>query len=725
MSAFTLPLVTVAPPRRGPGSQPALRFQGSALAVSRSWGSQPDEGKITYVPSSISDLPSSIVTGSWLQVDLYGRSWWGVCQNGPGFTPDGTPLPTLRSSGGNEITIAFWDERLYLDWDVIYGVFNRAVTHMVGGRRVRQWKHLFPVNFRANLWTYTQTPYTPAQLIRACFESPTTQSPWVPHYHPDQVTVPFWNELNAENGLKLGDILSQLSEWQGVIFTVGNGVNAPVNQPFHLYWQRRGEGVLPSFGPDPVDPITGLPLRSDQQQLDVTLSGAPTRVQVVGDRNLYLCLGLTLLPDWNRAWETFPTIETVADWLVQNVPAYSSLDPVEGGMLAQARALEITVAEFAALYSGAGFQPALTDTRRFSGQNRMDLPVALYLDLVWRAFRLPPALAINGLAAAPGVNLDLTSTLHARVTHDPTTGTMTADPLTAHEGSGYVIVQGLNVAPDLFASLDPERFSLTQFNASQHVWRQIHFEVDASDQSTPFVLLAEPVFQSDDFITVSENRVASQNAAAVRTLPAVRAALCFQWDTYFLTWPQNANNPGRDQAVSATGLHAEYLVGPGTVTSSTLQPFNLFSGVTYEIPFPDGFSADAKAVAIATPLLSRQYRYVQGRFERPLAEGDVIPNLTGLTARIGVQISDAGQTALVELTTERTAQTYVTPTDLDRRSRLNALLPGVENLRHQANQLRQGAAVLRRAPGEKEALRTALAHKFGSVKAETLVRLAQ
>ena len=57
-------------------------------------------------------------------------------------------------------------------------------------------------------------------------------------------------------------------------------------------------------------------------------------------------------------------------------------------------------------------------------------------------------------------SLEVLDKLIARVTYDPKTGTMSADPLVAADGTGLALALGYEVGKDLFAKINPGRFDL-------------------------------------------------------------------------------------------------------------------------------------------------------------------------------------------------------------------------------------------------------------------------
>ena len=80
------------------------------------------------------------------------------------------------------------------------------------------------------------------------------------------------------------------------------------------------------------------------------MSSNATFVKVIGDRNQYQDLPVTLEPSWNRAWEAF-VFEP--DWLQEVAGTFGSFpDTPSGRASCKAKAMTVTVREYARVKSG-------------------------------------------------------------------------------------------------------------------------------------------------------------------------------------------------------------------------------------------------------------------------------------------------------------------------------------------------------------------------------------
>lgn len=708
-SPWSIPQISVSQPVRGPGTQIPFQFAAQAVTLTRTPGSQADEGAVTYVTST----PTPFITvGAWVQIQLYGKNWYGVVTSGPDFLlTDGTAVNTVTSSAGNRIEIRFRDTRVFLKWDTIFGVFNREVVKMENGERLRYYRHLLPRSYRRQRWIYSRRPLSAGQILNLIFTSDTVGTAWRRFYHAD-LAQPIY-ELDAYSGKPMDEIIQEINDACGLTMTVEGG-------PFDLRWMRKGVGTLDWF-----------PERSDEQNLQLTWSGAPQRIIVVGDRNLYLLMNLPMSPDWASGYEAFWPGD--GRWFEEIYNYGSTSDGVRfnaiaddnvaegrpvGHQLALARAMEITVAEYATLKGSAVWQ----DWRKFGGVSRMNMPVWLYLqDVVFRAFRPPQAWNIAGSVVTD--SMEMVDTLPAKITHDPSTGIMAAKLTTVVEGNGYAIAKGFNLTPEHLSNVGSDRFDLQAFISSRELWRQVNFQIDQSGEDGRFIVFDEPVVTAEadvavDAVTMTVNKVAAVNAQARYRVPEVRASLAFLWDKYFLKWPVNLPETVRDERVNVQGLHAEYLVGPAVVTdlNNNLRTYGV--GQTGEIFYADGFSADAKASGLAETLLRRQFVIQDGKYVIKLIEGDVLPDMNGLISRMTVTRSGRdgeGNTATIELANERIEpgrSSYRKPMELDRVARSQSLIPGQAELMREANQMRLLAADTRRGGAGARARGRAVAEYF-------------
>lgn len=718
-SPWSIATATISNPTRGPGQQQQIDRLGiQSLSFTWSWGSQPAQGAITYVSNG--NLPR-ITYGAWVQIEVFGKTFYGVVQRGATIVQEGlgmVALPTERSSSGNTLRLDILDPRTYLRWDQVFCAFNILDIRVVNGVRVRRYKHLLPENFLLSFWTYTTGPVSAAFIISKILSftpnrfprGGTIQTQWVcssilpngtyragkvnsPAFHPDQIEFPVYN-IDCTSGKYLDEVLQEISDAQGLLFTLQDG-------PFNLVWCRKGDGVLPAF-----------PENSDNQQISQALSQNPTRMYVVGDRNRYLCLDLVMIPDWNRAWEEILTV----DGLMQDLFDFA-IDPISGQrynamaddpehaigyQLAAERAREITVREYAAFRMS--FPDNLAewrDFRFFSGRSRMDMPAALYLDtIVFRAFRPPDFVNLKG-ESVPTIALELVDDLFARVfLNSPTNPKMNVDLTTPPAGNGFAIARGYNIGNEVFKAISPDRFNLNDFLEVTNLWQQVTFQIDESFENGRYIILDEKMINPAGLFVdkLVENNInpgggdflngySVLRADPIISVPEVRAALVFEADKFVLTYTTgivDSINATRDDKINENGLYQEVI--------------QELDGTWKQMPYADGLIAEQKAIQIASVLCKRPYWYYQGGFKWKLRDGDVIPDLNGMINRISVEYSPSGHICDLEFANGRPEPVYRQEREYDRRRRWISMLPGQQELRDQARYIRMAAAAFKQTP---------------------------
>lgn len=683
-------------------------FTPSEAVLTWSWGLQPATALVEWV--SATALPA-IVPGCSVVIEIAGHVFYGMTDN----------LVERVASDGISLLQEFRDNREYLNWDVVNAAFNLHDARVVSGKYVRRYKHLLPVNFKTLTWTFTNTPYTAAQILNFLFASDTVGTNWQPVYHPLMNNPVF--SLDYAQGQKLGQCLVDISEQLGLVFTLVGG-------PYTLYWELKGVGTLPGF-----------PVNSDNRRSGSALSGNPSQIKVLGDRNRYQILNCPMQPDWLPAWQTFWDFGAFVNDIFLNestnapVNAGTSgvvplgtpyraipndLDHVVGYALAGARARLLTVSQYADLVDArydSGLETTLTgdsyrDSRRYQGRSRLQLPVALYLSqILFRAFKLADNFtfrAANGsLIGEFGYDLD--SKPIVEITHDPVTGQM--NPLKDGNGNyvvpdsshnGYAIVQGYQVGQDAFGTLNPDYFDYTSWISAQTLWQVCPFQIDDSGEGTQFIVFDQPVINSGDLIKAAANALPSGrargylSATPTITIPPVMACLTVLGENFSLL---RGTGPRTDVA-NVAELHGEYLIyAPGRVP--------------VEQPYLDGSTATQKGQVYGDLLLNQQFYYQNGGYVVQGVDGvslsSVVDRITlrwnareGLTKEVdwanersrNVTVNAFG-TAVLQLPPER---------EFDRRSQLDPLFPGQDALRVEARQLRLEASVLRANPSMLQAL---------------------
>lgn len=656
--------VTAATPPRGDGTQAPLQFFAQTVQVSKAWGSSPSEAVITYVAQG-APVPAPVTSGAEMTIECGGHLFWGICIQDTAL--DGT--------GGINRTLQFRDMREYLSWDYVFGAFNQHDSRILNGVRVKRYKHLFPADFLANFWTYTDAPLTAAEILNLIFVAPTVFTSWATFYHDDQFDFPVY-DIDAMGGKTLGALLQEISDKQGLVF-------GQIGGPFVLQWIRKGIGLLPNF-----------PDNADDRRLGRALSGNATRVRVVGERNVYQVMNVPLVSDWAAAWEAFVVFEVFADDIYRRGTdpltglrfSATPNDPEQiiGRQKANAMASTLTVRGYVDLRTATPLPgdavngSAFTDWKKLHGRSRMDIPAALYIrNLLFRAFR-PDATGFTNRYGefVPMSEATLVDRLLTRVTHNPATGAMT--PVTGElaEGNGYAVVKNYQVGRDMFRTLRPETFDINWFTAGQAFWSHTPFQIDDGGDGSRFLVFDEPMIVSENLLVRVDGQ-AVINAGFTLQIPQASATLCLEAERY----TYDLGVTGRDLVENVGGLRAETVVnGAGQA----------------ELPFADGLYADEKADEIASSLLNQQFYYYGGGYT---VKGSNATPLTSIIDRVSVVTTpQGGLIETVDWTNERGTNAFQPERDLDRAAREENLLPGEADLRNEANTFRLLAAAFRQSP---------------------------
>lgn len=662
------------PAYRGGAAGGPADFRASSMTANWSWGSEPASAEIEYLGTGA----APVAAGDWMTIQSGGHTFYGSC----------VEQRSKVSSGGFSTHISFADNRRYLKWDNVYGAFNMVESRIVNGKRTKRFRHVLPgTNYDLQRSTFTNSPYTAAQILDFAFGARTVEDPWVRVYHQDQHLYPVLN-VDAMGGTRLATFITQISEEHGLVFTLMGGA-------FRLVWARKGEGQ------DLFYPST-----SDNRESGFAVSENPTRIRVLGERNEYQVLNIPMVRDWKPKWETFFDTSLFRNhlWSVAvskrsfrintvTYPIGTSLKEAatsnEGKLfdphqqitrqLASAQASEITVKEYADLVQDPDFE----DTRSFSGKSRNEMPAILYINQVlFRAFKFQDGFTIKNRDRVNYrlVDSQIADKMAARVTHDPTTGEMFANVNEVHDGQVFATVRGYSVGSDLFKSINPDRFNLDDWKKTQDVWQHIPANADDAGDDTPFIVFDEPVIKSEDLVKMIDGNAVFK-AKPVITIPSVQCSAAFKCEKFSYV----KGTGSRDDFTHASGLFA--------------QSIGRFNQTPVEIAFADGQFANQKAEAIATPLLARQFIHNSGKFENhlqpPFAPGT---QLTGRIDRVVLAISPSGFKETVHATNEAPRQTYIPETELDRRVKDEGLFPGQKDLRYDATIRRLTAAALQASP---------------------------
>ncbi len=679
--------ITVAAPPRDPtlGPWPAAQsFTVQSLRGQFSFGTQPGTAVLTYVGGNVGPAWIGARVGANVSVEIGNHFFSGLCISDT----------LLVGSRGGVRTLEFRDLREYLSWDFVHGYFNQPFRQMVGGFWRKRYEHVYPADFNHRIRTFTDRPLLGWEIVNLILGAPTVGSPWQWDFTGNGLfpggllNAPIF-DLNFINGTRLDAALAAICEKTGLVI----GLDSRASTPYRLVFMRKGYGLLPVF-----------PDNCDERRLGLSLSGNPTNIRVLGDRNRYQVLNLDMKPDWTPAWEQFLVGDDLAEDLYQNENdlasgvAYNALpdDPEhwKGGMLAKIRALNITVGEYVALRnarSDDGNQFA--DQRKFAQRSRMDMPAWIYIEkLLFRAFRPTVDYLINAAGARiPLSSVNIVEQQCCRVTYDPLTGGMEDDPDEPTDGNGLAVVQGYQFGEDFFQLVKPERITSDFFN-TPNCWTAAPFQADDSGEGERFIIFDQPVFTASTAagktLLVEYNGNKVLNAAAELLVPTVRCALTFEMENfsyYAGTYP----NVSRDQVEFVSGLCQEFSGTPGSYR---------------EVLFADGDSANAQAAIIADSRLLCQYTYVTGGYNLKWVPSMPVSRfgtaLGSLIDRVEIEISRSGVMQVTELTTERQRDNFEPERDLDRKTLGNSLFPGQAELRQKSNDYQRLLAGIRATPRE-------------------------
>ena len=671
---------TAGAPPRGAGVQALTTLTAQSFRGSFAWGGSPGEATIVYVPKG-SGTNTVVTVGALVTMQLGAHFFAGIC----------TDARIVDGTHGKVVEVQFKDLREFLTWDYTFCAFNMPERRLVNGVWVKRYWHIYPWNYDAYIRTFTSAPISAWAIVTAILEGPTIGCPWEFDFtgwglFPQGLLNQPVYSFDALNGMRLDAALNTISAAGGLVFTLDP-------QPwwhYRLVWIRKGYGLLPLF-----------PSNSDDRRLGVSLSGNATNIRIIGDRNKYQVLNTELTPDWLPAWQQFLVVDALAQDLYEHEKdsagvcynAYGS-DPEHwrGAYAAKVRALEITVAEYAALRDARGSHDGsyFRDYRKYAGRSRMDMPAALYIQtLVFRAYTP----AISGIINRNGNEIPLISTLIAdqmlcRVTYDPVSGDMDDDPTQLSDGNGLVIVKGWQFGQDFFRLVNPERITENFFTAGRY-WAAASFQIDDSSEGDRFIILDAPAFTSENLVTTIDGMTVL-NAAFTLYAPAAQAALTFEAERFSYwagTWP----DVSRDRAEYISGLCAEWS-GLGDVAADYR-----------ELLFANGATAAQQAAVIAASLLICQYTHLSGGYNlkwNPALGPSLGVALSSLIDRVEIRNGPDGLVEVVDLTTERQRDYFEPERDLERRTQANTLFPGQAELKQQALDYKRFAAAIKAMPKE-------------------------
>lgn len=677
-----------------------LQLQAASLALS--WGAQPATATCTYTAhlTSGQDIRTAVTpvpVGSYMEIQLGPYGFYGRCVRDV----------AVQGSDGRRRELQFVDLRDFLDWDEVFGVFNRVVDRLVetasGLRRVRRYRHLYPADWASRLWTETDTALTATQILNALVTAPTVASPWS-WAGPGFLNTARPLELDFEGGVKLGAALLQVAERVGVQFTLAG--------KYFLKFRRKG--VLELGETFPLD-LAGnyvFPAGAYDTRQGLAESGVPTRVWVVGSPNLYQVLNLTLEPDWASGWSAYwdPLLFVNKIYRDHTPAVVGDVEDQQRWANAEAQARRMTVRDVVGLLGSTFY-----DDRLFGGRSRLDMPALGYIEeLVFRAWKVPAT-----ILGRPARSWRLVNTAIAAVTHNAA-GVMSV-VMDSHlgipeseSGPGYAIADGIGINERTFRALNPRNFNLAHWVTANSAWGALAFQVDPDGgDGRGFVVFEQPVYRPDNLLVkpAATPQMAVLNANFTPTAPTVKASLTFEGEAYRRLVTAGFDW-SRDATVTESGLRLEriYNVGGGAPVAN--------------VAYLDGETADAKADALAGTLLGRPSVVMSGSFSRLIQDGQTAVTLNGCYDRISVQLDrSGGLRETVDFTTERTWATFVPERFFDRNVTATRIFPGMERLRAEAEAATAYAQILASDPSLKRNVAAAFRGQPGIREANTLVEI--
>ena len=640
----------------------------SEMSLTWSWGLSPASA------TTVSPGAHSFDAGDEVVINLGGMVFTGIVTANPVDAQDGQ---------FTRLTIA--DRRLMLMWDDVYCLFNKAEVRednplTPGIDLQKRFYHILPENWDAQIKTWTEAPLPAGEIIRKLLSAPDV-TPWRYQLAPEQRDG-IVMDIDASRGAKLGTVLQEISEQQGLLFTVRDGDE--------LVWAAKGSGTVPVRPP-----------YAEQWSDGEALSHNDTRIRIVGDRNRYQDFPVTLEPDWVRAYEVFwaePAWRAEVNNLFGPFP-----DGIEGEALLTAKSRSVTVREYA-LRKGPGY----SDPGLWGDVGRNEIPVWIYLnDIVFKAYRVPRSYTVNGI---PLHSLQMVEGLLAAVDHDISAGTFAIKTPREYypDTKAYVIVQGQQLG-----LLDPRRQEAVtpeQLTSARTLWSANNkFNLDVKNN---VVIFQEAVFlpgsgESDLFVFPNVGKVGPGDPLSGMVVPNARVTVAPAAVRAVLVW---------EAEVYSRNFGSGVRKGPRFVASFSYHALMNFGVFQEEVKYADGKGVDERVETYAAALIAQQAVYQAGGFTRPGACGT---ELTGAVDRVTVTLDfQSGLKERVDYSKERTQRTPEHERELDRRQRTKELYPGqrklqseVDNLRHIA---RASKELTRPAPAFRD-LRQVMETPMGAI----------
>lgn len=625
--------------------------------VTRSWGVSPGSG-VVVIPG---DVSGSYSPGDEVTLNLGGDTFQGIVSS-VNTSADGV--------GGTFTRIEIFDNRIHLQWDSIKLAYNftevRADNPATPGidRQRRYWS-IQSDDHVAQLKTWSDTPFTARHIVDDINASLDVAFGWTISDPDGLLDQPVY-EIDANNGAKVGNVLSEICSQLGIVFTV-TGYDT-------LLFSRKGTGDIPY-----IDPATEA-----SQSSGSSLSHADTHIEVVGGRNVYQDT-VTLEPWWNDYWNDYVN---EPDWLarVEEVwgSEWSSLATNAEKSLARAiKAREVTLRDYNKALGGL----APSDDYGMWGEVcRMEIPVWRYLhDIVFRAYRVPRDYSLS-FSTELGDDSTRTLTVQSLTFHEHLLGAMDYDPSSGDcylkvtpdasypqwypPDAAFIITKGFRVG-----SVDPrvqKVITPAQLAAARDTWVSTNdFTLDPRPESlgvifgqmlvmdtteNPFYKFPNQVAHDGDPAVDTTHplyNVAVPNLGAVMEAAEVKMTIAWEADKYIKAF---GSGP-RYGTLHSEGIAGHYIMYNGVVTR--------------EVPWPDDTYADDKAEAFAASMIGQQVYFDVGSIKRAGGCGTA---LTGMVDKVHVTINmEGGTQETIDLTKERPPVGYYSQRLLDRLARQHDL----------------------------------------------------
>ena len=596
----------------------------SDMSFTYSWGMSPASGNLSCVGG-----PSVLVGGDAV-LSIGGSSFYGVLSNAVDEVQD-----------GHSYKLSFVDNRIKLQWDDVYCLFNRVEVraddpNTPGIDRQKRYMHILPNDWDRQIKSYTDAPYSAQEIIGFLFSAPTVAHAWSGAF--DALQSNPVHEIDALTGKKLGNVLQEISDAQGLLFTLLG--------PSQLYWAQKGSGNLANYDP----------ANTGEHSSGEAISSVDTRIRIVGDRNRYQDLSIDLEPDWIEEYEAF-WLEPI--WLDEVSGAFGLANTTfEDHARLAAVARKVTLREYCAV---RGDQ--LADYGMWGEVGRMDVPVWTYLqDIVFKAYRVPADYSFNDV---PLDSLELVEGLLCALNYS-LQGALIYDTEKLYpDAKAYMLVQGQQLG-----LLDPTKqrvITEAELARSGSEWAPNNrFNLDTRNK---VVIFEDAIFVPEDLFLFPNAQTDAPAALRFIAVPNANAKISQAEVKASLVWEAE-----RYARVFGSGIRK----GPHYV--SGLGVNELFDGNSSqgEIPYADDEFADDKAAKIAESLIGQQTTFSSGGFKRSGATGTA---LTGSIDRVTISLNfSEAITETVEFSKERPQSNFENERDLERKQRARDLFPGQRGL---------------------------------------------